>query len=159
MFIFDKAPFASCHASTIIEVEPGKFLAAWFGGKDEGAADVRIWLSRSDGASWTKPEVVAEEPGYPCWNPVLFLSKAKTLFLYYKAGPRPSTWSGYFRRSTDGGQSWGKVEQFPAGLLGPIKNKPIQLADGAILAGSSVESHKAWTCWLERSKDDGKTWQ
>ena len=36
MFIFEKASFASCHASTIAEVEAGKLLAAWFGGKDEG---------------------------------------------------------------------------------------------------------------------------
>jgi predicted neuraminidase len=69
------------------------------------------------------------------------------------------SWTGYVRHSTDAGKSWDKPQQLPAGILGPIKNKPIQQADGAILAGTSVESYKAWACWLERSKDDGKTWQ
>ena len=52
MFIFEKAPFPSCHASTLVEHEPGKLLAAWFGGKDEGAKDVQIWASTFDGKKW-----------------------------------------------------------------------------------------------------------
>lgn len=156
--IFEKAEFPSCHASTIVEAEPGKFLAAWFGGTDEGKPDVKIWLSRLDGGKWSKPELVAQASGVPCWNPVLFKSTSGTLFLWYKAGPSPMTWTAYVRRSTDGGKTWSKPEQFPAGLLGPIRAKPIQLAGGAILAGSSVESYRCWTSWVERSTDDGKTW-
>src|SRR5438067_2925495 len=159
MFIFEKAPFPSCHASTLVELEAGRFLAAWFGGKAEGAADVRIWHAFFDGKAWSPPAVLAEERGVPCWNPVLFRSRAKTLFLFYRAGPSPMTWTTYIRRSTDLGKTWGKPEQMPAGLLGPIKNKPIQRADGAILAGSSVESYRAWTCWVERSTDDGRNWR
>jgi predicted neuraminidase len=159
VFIFEKAPFASCHASTIVEAAPGKFLAAWFGGTDEGKKDVKIWLARFDGTKWTAPQVAAQEPGFPCWNPVLFRSRAKTVFLFYKAGPNPMSWSGYVRRSADAGQTWGPAEQLPAGLLGPIKDKPIQRADGTILAGTSVESHRAWAAWVERSADDGKTWR
>jgi predicted neuraminidase len=158
-FIFEQAPFASCHASTIVETEPGKLLAAWFGGAKEGANDVKIWWSRHDGMSWSAPEVAAEESGQPCWNPVLFKSKPGTLFLFYKAGPNPMSWSGFVRRSADGGKIWGKPEILPAGLLGPVKNKPIQRADGTILAGTSVESHRAWACWIERSQDDGRTWR
>src|SRR5262249_28274142 len=59
----------------------------------------------------------------------------------------------------DGGKTWSAAEAMPAGQLGPIKNKPIQLADGAILAGTSVESHRAWCAWVEKSGDDGKTWR
>lgn len=159
MFIFEKAPFQSCHASTIVETEPGRLLAAWFGGKDEGAKDVAIWQSHFDGTAWSKPQVAAQEMGVACWNPVLFFSKSKKLSLYYKAGVNPMCWTAFVQFSTDSGNTWSKPIAFPAGLLGPIKNKPIQLADGAILAGTSVESYRAWCSWIERSQDDGKTWQ
>lgn len=158
-FIFDKAAFASCHASTIVEPEPGRLLAAWFGGTAEGRKDVKIWLARHDGMRWSEPELAAEEPDQPCWNPVLFKSQKGTLFLFYKGGPSPMTWSGFVRRSSDGGKIWNKAELLPAGILGPIKNKPIQLKDGTIVAGTSVESHRAWGCWVERSGDDGRTWR
>jgi predicted neuraminidase len=159
MFIFEKAPFASCHASTIVEVDKGRLLAAWFGGKAEGARDVKIWGASYDGKAWSKPAVLAEEPGYPTWNPVLFRTSRKTLLLFYKAGINPMSWSGFVRRSTDGGKTWARAELLPAGLLGPIKNKPIESKPGVILAGTSVESHRAWCAWVERSTDDGKTWK
>lgn len=157
-FIYETADFPSCHASTLVETQPGKLLAAWFGGTDEGAKDVKIYTARHDGMGWSPPVVAAEEPGFPCWNPVLFKTKAGTLYLFYKAGPSPMTWSGYWCISKDHGVSWSKPEIMPAGLLGPIKNKPIQLADGTIVSGSSVESHRTWACWIERSTDDGRTW-
>jgi predicted neuraminidase len=160
MFIFDKAAFASCHASTLVELNsPGRLMAAWFGGTSEGAKDVKIWSALFDGEKWTKPAVLAEEPGFPCWNPVLFTSATATLFLFYKAGPNPASWTGYVRRSNDIGKTWSPAAPLTAGLLGPIKNKPIQLRSGAILAPTSVESHRAWACWVERSEDDCETWQ
>jgi predicted neuraminidase len=158
MFIFEKAPFPSCHASTLVEHEPGKLLAAWFGGKDEGAKDVQIWASTFDGKKWTEPVVIGTEPGQPCWNPVLFKSAKGTLHLWYKAGPSPQTWTGFSRASTDNGKTWSKVEMMPAGFWGPVRSKPIQLANGTILAGTSVESHRNWTPFVDRSTDDGKTW-
>src|SRR5687768_8328552 len=71
-FIFDSAPFRSCHASTIVET-PSGLVAAWFGGSDEGNKDVTIWLSRQEGKSWTAPQEVAtgadKDKREPCWNP------------------------------------------------------------------------------------------
>src|SRR5215208_3500317 len=89
-FIFDRAPFPSWHASTIVEARDG-LVAAWFGGTREGAPDVGIWLSRQVGGVWTPPVEVATgvEPDgtrYPCWNPVLF-DTPEGLLLFYKVGP------------------------------------------------------------------------
>jgi len=47
-FIYDQAPFPSCHCSTIVETKDG-LVAAWFGGTDEGKDDVCIYVSRHDG--------------------------------------------------------------------------------------------------------------
>ncbi|MES2794631.1 MAG: exo-alpha-sialidase, partial [Bacteroidota bacterium] len=75
-FIYEKAPFPSCHASTIAETPKG-LVTAWFGGTDEGDNDVGIWVSRQENGSWTAPVEVAngvqnESLRFPCWNPVLF---------------------------------------------------------------------------------------
>ena len=41
--------------------------------------------------------------------------------------------------SFDGGQTWSTPRRLPEGILGPIKNKPVQLADGTLLCPSSAE--------------------
>ena len=46
----------------------------------------------------------------------------------------------------------------PDGVLGPIKNKPVRLSDGTIIASSSVESPSGWRVHFERSVDGGKSW-
>ncbi|MFN8942226.1 MAG: exo-alpha-sialidase [Acidobacteriota bacterium] len=157
-FIYQSAPFPECHASTIVETAPGEFLAAWFGGTREGAKDVAIWGARLKDGQWTSPIELAREPNYSTYNPVLFQTKDKTLWLYYKFGLSPSTWNGARMKSVDGGRTWTNKEYLPAGLLGPIKNKPLVQADGTILSGTSVESDFAWTAWVERSTDNGQTW-
>src|SRR3954471_7250966 len=85
-FIYETAPFPSCHASTIVETAPGEFLAAWFGGSDEGKPDVAIWGARRSKTGWTEPVELAREPEIATYNPVLFSAPDKTLWLYYKFG-------------------------------------------------------------------------
>ena len=161
-FIYDQAPFPSCHASTIVQTK-GVMVAAWFGGTDEKNPDVGIWVSRYDKRGWSKVVEVAngvQQPDlrYPCWNPVLFQPERGPLLLFYKVGPSPSTWWGMLTTSTDGGATWSKPTRLPDGILGPIKNKPVQLRDGSILCGSSTE-HAGWRVHMERTSDLGKTWQ
>ena len=158
-FIFETAPFPSCHASTLVEVAAGRFVAAWFGGAKEGAKDVQIWLSRSDGAKWSPPEVAGTLAGQPCWNPVLFATRPGELALWYKAGPTPETWTGYVRTSADGGVTWTDPAMLPAGFYGPVRAKPLSLGGGHLLAGTSVETHRNWTAYVDYSEDAGKTWR
>jgi predicted neuraminidase len=157
-FIFTSAPFDSCHASTLVELRTGGLLAAWFGGTREGAPDVAIWASRRVGNQWSAPFELVREPGVPAWNPVLFYTRDKRLWLYYKFGPSPETWAAGRRWSADDGNTWSAPEHLPAGLYGPIRAKPLVLDDGTIVSGTSVESYHSWAVWIERSTDDGATW-
>src|SRR5438874_1008120 len=61
-------------------------------------------------------------------------------------------------RSNDGGRSWSKPEKLPDGIAGPIKNKPVLLADGRLLCGSSTED-RGWRVHMEWTTDAGKTWE
>jgi predicted neuraminidase len=164
-FVFASAPFASAHASTIAETREG-LVAAWFGGTREGAADVGIWLSRHVRGKWTPPIEVAtgtqpDGTRYPCWNPVLFDGPDTALTLFYKVGPSPQRWWGMVRTSRDNGRTWTDQRRLPDGILGPIKNKPIRLPDGTLVAPSSTESPESPSTWrvhFERSGDGGATW-
>jgi predicted neuraminidase len=170
-FVYEAAPFPECHASSIVETD-GTLVATWFGGTEEKHPDVGIWVSRLDDGKWTAPVEVAngvQQPGedgrpvrFPTWNPVLFQPKAGPLLLFYKVGPLPSTWWGMLTTSTDGGQTWSPPRRLPEGVLGPIKNKPIELADGDLLCPSSTESTtkpSKWQIHFERTRDLGKTWE
>jgi Predicted neuraminidase (sialidase) len=164
-FIFESAPFPECHASTIAETESG-LVAAWFGGTHERHPDVGIWISRLVNGKWTPPIEIAngiQSPTnrYPCWNPVLFQPKNGPLLLFYKVGPSPSQWWGMMMEVPDlqsalAGQS-PKPRRLPEGILGPIKNKPVQLPTGDILCPSSTED-KGWRVHFEWTSDLGKTW-
>jgi predicted neuraminidase len=169
-FIYEQAPFPSCHASTVAETEHG-IIAAWFGGTHEKHPDVGIWVSRLTEDGWSRPREVANgaisaDVRYPTWNPVLFQSRIRSgpdapLVLFYKVGPSPETWWGMMMTSEDGGETWSKPTRLPEGILGPIKNKPIELDDGTWLCPSSSETEEEpskWQVHFEWTKDSGKTW-
>ncbi len=170
IYPLDDPPTPQCHASTIAETGSG-LVAAWFGGRHEKNTDVGIWVSRNEGKGWGRAVKVASgaeglDREYPCWNPVLFKVRApgeSPLLLFYKVGPSPSRWWGVMMSSRDDGKTWEnrrKLGKDPkvGHLLGPVKNKPIQLPDGSILCGSSSE-HDGWRVHFERTRDLGRTWE
>jgi len=165
-FIDSSGVAKSVHASTIAETRDG-LITAWFGGTNEGNRDVVILASRYVAGSWSAPAEIAngEQPDgnrYPCWNPVLFAPSDTVLMLFYKVGPEPQLWWGMVKSSRDGGRTWSAPTRLPDGILGPIKNKPVRLADGTIVSGSSTESRESnskWRVHFELSEDDGRTWR
>ena len=167
IMVYDTPPFKECHASSILEVSENKFLIAAFGGSREGKDDVSIWLSHSNGNQWEPPKLIdtgvaSDHELYPCWNPVLFQSHSGILSLFYKVGPSPREWWGMVKNSDDQGKTWSNGVRLPQDILGPIKNKPVQLSDGTILSPSSTETTTAeglsWKAHIEKSTDDGKSW-
>ena len=168
-FLYEKAPFPSCHASTIEETKD-YFVAAFFGGTDEGNKDVGIWICRKSKSAenWSAPFEVAngvqfrEIPGgelkrHPCWNPVLYQADNGPLLLFYKVGPTPRSWWGMLTTSDDQGKTWSQPRRLPEDIIGPVRAKPIRLADGSLLCGSSTE-HEGWRVHMEITPDLGKTW-
>lgn len=174
-FIYDTGSYPQIHATTIAET-PAGLVAAWFGGTHEKNPDVGIWVSRQVKGKWTESVEVANgiqhtlSDGtvvrHPTWNPVLFQPKNGPLLLFYKAGPTPQTWWGMLTTSSDHGQTWEQPRRLPEGILGPVKNKPVELPDGSILCPTSEESpakakgdKETWTVHFERTRDFGKTWE
>lgn len=173
IYALDNKPTPECHASTIVET-PAGMVAAFFAGTEESDEDVGIWVSHLESGDWSRPVEVAngvqnDTLRYPCWNPVLFQPADGPLLLYYKVGPSPSTWWGMLISSTDGGKTWSEPEKLGENdkighLLGPVKNKAVQLSDGTIIFPSSTEVEGAdgedkWMVHFEISKDQGKTWK
>jgi len=151
-------PFNSCHASTLLEAPNGQLLFAWFGGTAEGKDDVSIWFCRYAKGKYSAPVKLADgflndSLRYPTWNPVLFRERfSKNIYLFYKVGPNPREWWGMYIRSNNEGKTWSKPIRLPANILGPIKNKPFQLANGDILFPSSTEAENGrWQVHIEKT--------
>ncbi|MFM2294981.1 MAG: hypothetical protein RLZZ350_1394 [Verrucomicrobiota bacterium] len=161
-FIFKRAAFPSCHAATLAETKSG-LVAAWFGGTAERNPDVCIYVARLENSKWTPPVAVADGVGFatnrlPTWNPVFFQPANGPLVLFYKVGPKPAAWWGMMMTSVDDGKTWSPPVRLPEGILGPIKNKPVQLGDGSWLCPSSTEGDGGWRVHFERTSDGGKMW-
>lgn len=161
-FIFETAPYPSSHAATIVETTNKELVASWFGGTNEKDPDVGIWVSKLKNDKWTEGVEVAngvinDTLRYATWNPVLYQIPKGDLMLFYKIGPSPTEWWGMIIRSSDGGETWSKPETMPKDFLGPIKNKPVLLANGTLLSPSSVEGD-GWYLRMESTPDFGKNW-
>ncbi|RBQ04065.1 sialidase family protein [Pedobacter miscanthi] len=161
-FLYDKAPFPSCHSATIAETPTG-LVASFFGGTKERNPDVEIYISRFVDGKWLAPVSVAtgiqtEGKRLPTWNPVLYQVPGGDLLLFYKIGPKPSEWWGMMRTSKDGGKTWSEATKLPDGYIGPVKNKPVLLSNGNLFAPSSKEGD-GWKIHFEVTKDNGKTWR
>lgn len=170
-FIYEQASYPQCHASSIVETLGGVMAAAWFGGTHEKHPDVCIWFARFENGAWGEGVQLADgmQPDgsrHPTWNPVLFQPPQGDLILFYKVGPDPFSWWGMVMTSPDGGQTWSAPRRLPDGVLGPIKNKPVILADGTWVSPSSTEAGEGmgaaagagWRLHFEISTDQGRHW-
>lgn len=65
-----------------------------------------------------------------------------------------------YKVSEDDGLTWSGPKELPSNILGPIKDKPIEVG-GKIFSPSSTESEDglSWNSHLEITDDDGEIWR
>lgn len=158
------------HASTVLPLKAGGYIAAWFGGTKEAHPDVAIWGARRIGGEWEVPRVLVKvNPESPHFNPVLRRADDGRISLYFKVGRNCSDWRTYLVESRDEGRTWSEPCELVAGDVwggrGPVRNKCIRLKSGRWLAPASREFDPKsrslkmlWRAFVDRSDDDGRTW-
>lgn len=161
-WIFTEKITDSCHASTVLPLDNGTVVAAWFAGSSESDDDVKILTSvRGTDGKWGEPIRVSADPNVAHWNPVLFQNDDGTITLYFKVGKNTQYWKTYYSTSTDG-KNWAAPRELVpgdnSGGRGPVKNKPLRLKNGTILAPGSTEIDDKYRCFVDISTDNGKTW-
>ena len=161
--ILSDPPFKQCHASTLTELGNGEILIAFFGGSYEGSPDVKIWGVFRNSGIWSAPIVLADgnisdSITYPCWNPVLFRSESGLIYLFYKVGKNPREWFGMMESSSDKGRTWSQPFRLPDGIMGPVKNKPVELPGNILLCPSSTDTDTLWCVHMELFDVKAGTW-
>ena len=151
-------PTPNGHASTLALVGDD-ILLAWFGGTKEGESDVDIYAARRVNGQWLAPWRIAQEQGLQHWNPVFYVEGTR-VELYYKVGTPIPSWYTRHMRSFDGGNTWTQPAELVPGDIGgrgPVRNKPILLRSGLLLAPASIEKEETWDAFVDISSDGGVT--
>jgi predicted neuraminidase len=93
-----------CHGSSIVQCPNGDLLACWFFGSGERSADdVMVQGARltRGAATWSPVFTMADTPGFPDCNPVLYIDARKRLWLFW-VSVRANRWEDsilMFRRA------------------------------------------------------------
>lgn len=107
------SPCPQNHAANIYPLPDGTLMCVWFGGTQEGVADISIWGSRLTVGSdrWSEAVKLSDDPTRSEQNPVLFLAPDNVLWLLWTAqlSGNQDTAIVRFRQSHDRGESWGAI--------------------------------------------------
>lgn len=148
------------HASTLVQLDNGDLMSAWFGGSGEGEDDVRIWYSVYSNGGWSAAAQIPSKDTVAHWNPVL-QNFGSYVRLYYKVGSEIAYWVTKYVDSYDNGKTWTEAKELvvgdTSGGRGPVKNKCLVTSNGTIIAPASTEQGD-WKCFFDISEDGGKTW-
>ena len=168
---FLPSPMVQNHAAFLAFLPDGTLACTWFGGTMEGKGDISIWLSRLAPGSdcWTAAERLTDDSDRSEQNPVLFTAPDSTVWLFHTSQPggRQDECEIRYRRSTDGGKSFGSSERL-GDFKGIFVRQPVQItATGRwLLPGFRciAPTGERWTGGLDTavalySDDQGQSWQ
>lgn len=115
------SPCVQNHAANIMPLRNGDIGCVWFGGTQEGMADISIWFSRLEkgGSQWSPAEKLSDDPSRSEQNPILFPAPDGRLWLFWtaqKSGNQDTAFVRY-RISENDGRSWGPIEVLLARVI------------------------------------------
>lgn len=165
------SPCVQNHAANLHQLRNGDVACVWFGGTQEGIADISIWFSRLARGSrgWTDAVKLSDDPTRSEQNPILFTAPDGRLWLIWTAqvSGRQDTSIVRYRISEDDGVSWG-----PIGVLideaGTFVRQPLIVReDGAWLLPVFLCRTQPGVAWVGNddvaavkiSSDQGRTWR
>ncbi|WIK10424.1 exo-alpha-sialidase [Klebsiella pneumoniae] len=157
------------HAANLLPLDDGSLMCVWFGGSQEGKADISIWGSRLAPGSdrWSEAVKLSDDPDRSEQNPVLFQAPDNVLWLLWTAqfAGNQDTAIVRYRLSHDGGRSWGAISSdcgkswrdvaVPESL-GCVHMSITPLPDGRLAA--FFRSRWADHIWFSQSSDQGESW-
>ncbi|WSQ13590.1 exo-alpha-sialidase [Streptomyces sp. NBC_01231] len=168
------APTVQSHAANLTVLPGGDLGCVWFGGTQEGMADISVWFSRlaPGTTTWTEPVRLSDDPTRSEQNPVLFPTPSGALWLLHTAqrGGDQDTAEVRLRVSHDHGTTWEATRTlFPAtpGVGGVfVRQPPVVLPTGRLLLPvfrCRTAPGEKWSGDLDTSAvmisdDEGGTW-
>jgi predicted neuraminidase len=116
---FLPSPCVQNHAANVMPLRNGDIGCVWFGGTQEGMADISIYFSRlkKGNGRWSQPKKLSDDPSRSEQNPILFPAPDGRLWLFWTAQSSGNQDTAFvrYRVSEDDGFTWGPIEV----LFGP----------------------------------------
>ena len=168
---FIPSPCPQNHAANLMTLGDGSLGCVWFGGTQEGMADISVHFSRlAPGATrWSETVKLIDDPTRSEQNPILFPTPSGELWLLYTSQKSGNQDTAVVRRrvSTDHGESWSAPDVL-IGDAGTFVRQPVLvLANGDWLIGTFLCRTVPGVKWvgdddisaLRLSSDQGRTWR
>ncbi|MHA1340856.1 MAG: exo-alpha-sialidase [Promethearchaeota archaeon] len=147
----------SAHCSSLIYLQNGDLLCAWYAGSYEKATDVAIWMSRchpnmnwegSLDLNWSSPQIVADTINHSEGQPVWYQTPNGRLFLFYQTlkptSPLFGTWGPVIETgwdvakikyiySDDNGYTWSEPVYLWNFYFWTLRNPPLLTSKGDVI--------------------------
>ena len=167
-------PCVQNHAANLMPLGDGSLGCVWFGGTQEGMADISVYFSRLEpgAAAWSDAVRLSDDPTRSEQNPILFPAPGGVLWLIWTAQISGNQDTAFVRRrlSNDNGRTWGPIETLfpqPSGRGLFVRQPPVVLDNGdwllpvfhcPTIAGQKW-SGESDTSAVKISSDQGQSWQ
>jgi predicted neuraminidase len=168
---FIPSPCPQNHAANLMLLGDGSLGCVWFGGTQEGMADISVHFSRlAPGAErWSETVKLVDDPGRSEQNPILFPTPSGELWLLYTSQKSGNQDTAVVRRriSNDHGVTWSAPDTMIADA-GTFVRQPVEvLENGDWLLGTFLCRTLPGVKWvgdddisaIRISSDQGRTWR